>query len=99
MEDERDVEQYLIRKVKEIGGKSWKWVSPGTAGVPDRICVLPEGNVWFVEVKRPGGRQSVQQKLIRKTLLDLGCNSAVVYGKKGVDTWLRYTKAGTFDEF
>ena len=52
---EKDVENYIVKSVKELGGVAYKFVSPGNAGVPDRICVMPEGLVYFVEVKKPGG--------------------------------------------
>lgn len=48
------VEQALIRAVQAAGGLCWKFISPGTAGVPDRIILLPGGHVGFVEVKAPG---------------------------------------------
>ncbi len=47
--------------MKELGGVAYKFVSPGNAGVPDRICVMPEGLVYFVEVKKPGGCLSQKQ--------------------------------------
>ena len=40
---EKDVEQYLCKRVKEMGGKAYKFVSPGNAGVPDRLVVVPTG--------------------------------------------------------
>lgn len=51
---ERVVEQALIQAVEQRGGLCWKFVSPGTAGVPDRIIILPNGKVGFVELKAPG---------------------------------------------
>ena len=51
---ERVVEQALVRAVKARGGICPKWVSPGLDGVPDRIVMLPDGKIGFVEVKAPG---------------------------------------------
>lgn len=51
---EREIENRLVQRIKAMGGRCWKWVSPGTDGVPDRICLLPEGQVIFVELKAPG---------------------------------------------
>lgn len=48
------VEQALTRAVHARGGLCWKFTSPGTAGVPDRIVILPEGKIGFIEVKAPG---------------------------------------------
>ena len=35
---ERDVERTLIRAVRKGGGLCLKFVSPGWAGAPDRLC-------------------------------------------------------------
>ena len=72
---ESAVEKYAVEKIRGVGGRAFKWVSPGIAGVPDRICVFPEGRIIFVEFKRPGlsdGR-SPRQKKITLVLEKLGC--------------------------
>ena len=72
---ESTLERAICNYIKTLGGRAYKWVSPGTRGVPDRIAVLPGGRIVFIEVKRPGlsdGR-SVRQKKIASTLLNLGC--------------------------
>ncbi len=51
---EQRIEQKLVKAVKAAGGLCLKFVSPGTAGVPDRIVLLPGGRIGFVEVKAPG---------------------------------------------
>jgi Holliday junction resolvase-like predicted endonuclease len=48
---EIDIEQKLLTAVKAYGGVCWKFTSPGTAGVPDRIVLMPHGRIAFVEVK------------------------------------------------
>ena len=57
---EQDIERNLTRQVKQLGGLCLKFVSPGTAGVPDRLIILPSGRVvfffvllykWFVHLK------------------------------------------------
>lgn len=73
---ENDVEKYLIRQVKAIGGLCWKWISPGRRGVPDRIVMLPGGGVYFVELKAPGKTERPDQVLVQKKLRSMGC---VVY--------------------
>lgn len=69
---ERDVEAALTREVRRRGGVCWKFVSPGTVGVPDRIVVLPGGKVGFVEVKAPGGRLRPVQAARAATIRSLG---------------------------
>ena len=51
---ENAVERTLRNEIKRQGGWCLKFVSPGTAGVPDRICLLPGRVLAFVELKAPG---------------------------------------------
>jgi hypothetical protein len=51
---EVSLESQLVKEVESRGAKCWKFVSPGMVGVPDRICILPNGRVVFVEMKAPG---------------------------------------------
>lgn len=51
---EKDLERKLVKAVRDSGGLALKFVSPGMAGVPDRLLLFPEGRVAFVEVKAPG---------------------------------------------
>ena len=51
---EKQIEQKLVRAVKNMGGIAPKFVSPGFDGTPDRIVLLPGGHIGFVEVKAPG---------------------------------------------
>lgn len=66
---ERELEKQLIDEVKKRGGLCEKWIS-GTVGWPDRIVILPDGKVGFVEVKRPGEKpraiQLHRHKQLRK---------------------------------
>lgn len=70
---ERDVEQALVRAVKNAGGIAPKFTSPGTAGMPDRIIILPEGKVCFVELKAPGQKPRPIQTRQMDRLTQLGC--------------------------
>ena len=42
---ESSIESKLRDEVKEVGGTAYKFVSPGNAGVPDRVVVLQGGNL------------------------------------------------------
>lgn len=73
MENEKSTEAYLRDEVKRLGGRSYKWVSPGRSGVPDRIVILPGGRVVFVELKSEGKTSTDQQKKRQAELRALGC--------------------------
>lgn len=58
---EKDIETYLVQKIKKIGGKANKYQSPANKGVTDRLCTIPYGIVVFVECKRPGKKPTPLQ--------------------------------------
>lgn len=72
---ESTLEQAICKYIKALGGKAYKWVSPGNPGAPDRIAILPGGYIIFIEVKRPGLSDglSIRQKKVIGTLESLGC--------------------------
>lgn len=51
---ENTIEHRLVTEVKKRGGIAPKFVSPGLDGVPDRLVLLPQGHMAFVELKAPG---------------------------------------------
>lgn len=51
---EKDIEKELVRAVRKRGGLALKFVSPGWAGVPDRLILMGGGKAVFVETKAPG---------------------------------------------
>ena len=73
---ESALEKYVREKVKKHGGRAFKWVCPGVAGVPDRICIFPGGCIVFIELKRQGVKDgmSLRQKKMYETLKNMGCN-------------------------
>ena len=85
---EKDIEAYLTRKVRDAGGKAYKFVSPTNRGVADRLVVLPGGRVWFVEVKQLGGRLTPLQRFFAEEVKGLGCNYAIVWSKEDVDAFI-----------
>ncbi|MCM3908239.1 VRR-NUC domain-containing protein [Trueperella bernardiae] len=75
--NEHAIEQHLKQAVEAIGGLCWKFTSPGTAGVPDRICIH-RGRVIFVELKAPGCLpRPIQRRRIHQ-LTDHGMDVVVV---------------------
>ena len=82
---ENEVETYLDDQVKLRGGATRKFVSPGHAGVADRLLFMPGGQLWIVEVKTWDGHESGPQSRERKRMLKLGFRAHIVYGKEDVD--------------
>ncbi|WP_273234217.1 VRR-NUC domain-containing protein [Ileibacterium valens] len=67
---EKQIEQKLVKSIKQAGGLALKFVSPGNAGVPDRLLLMPNGIAAFAELKAPGMKpralQQIQINRIRK---------------------------------
>lgn len=89
MEKESSIERYLVRKVKEHGGLCYKFVSPGNPGVPDRLVILPDGRVIFVELKTDVGRLAKVQKWQRSEMTKRRADVRVLYGRDAVEDFLR----------
>ena len=58
---EKHVEKALVHEAQKHNVLCWKFVSPSTAGVADRILIGPTGDMGFIEVKRPGGKRTPLQ--------------------------------------
>ena len=69
---EKQIEQKLVAEVRRRGGMALKFVSPSYSGMPDRLILLPDGKVAFVEVKAPGKKPRSLQVKRHATLRKLG---------------------------
>ncbi len=85
---EKDIEKILVQGVRALGGRAYKWTSPGNDGVPDRIVILPGRPPVFVELKTESGRLSALQKVQIGRLKDLGQDVRVLYGAEEVKAFL-----------
>lgn len=86
---ERDIEMCLVSEVKKLGGRAYKWTSPGNDGVPDRIVIFPGRPPVFVELKADNGKLTALQKIQIGRLKDLGQEVRVLYGIDGVSQFFQ----------
>ena len=86
---ERDIEKRLTTGVKKLGGRAYKWTSPGNAGVPDRIVILPGRPPVFVELKTENGKLTALQEIQIRRLKELGQDVRILYGTDGVNQFFR----------
>lgn len=86
---EKNIEEWLTKQVEGMGGMALKFVSPGSPGVPDRICIFPGGKIYFVELKKESGRMSDIQKWQRARFEGMGCRFYVVHGMKEAKEFVR----------
>lgn len=82
---ERDVENYLVKRIKALGGMAEKFTSPARRSVPDRLVTLPQGRVVFVELKAPGKEPTEKQAKDHNRRRALGCEVLVIDSKEGID--------------
>lgn len=85
---EKQVEAYLVKRVRALGGEAYKFTSPAHRGVADRIVCLPNGQTWFVEVKTEGGRLSELQKVFAADMAKMNQKYTCLWNKEQIDEWL-----------
>ncbi len=90
---ERDIEAYLVKRVKALGGevRKVKWI--GRRGAPDRLVMLEDQ--WFrlspttwVELKAPGVKPEPHQLREHQRMRAMGQTVVVIDSIEGVDAWL-----------
>lgn len=66
------IEQHLVKEVNRREGLCLKFNSQSMTGIPDRIILMKNGTVGFVEVKQKGKKPRPLQELRMKQLRRLG---------------------------
>lgn len=93
------VETYLVRRVRELGGDTYKFTSPGRRHVADRLVIgTAGGRLVFVECKRPGEKPRAGQLREHDRLRARGFVVRVVADKNEVDLLIGMLKLGAFFE-
>ena len=69
---EKRIETAFVKATNKRGGLCLKFTSPSMAGVPDRLVLLPDGHMGFVEMKAPGKRPRPLQVQRLSQLKQLG---------------------------
>ena len=82
---ESQLEQKLVIHIKKLGGIAYKFSSPNRRSVPDRLCIMPNGRVFFVEVKAPTKQPTALQQHEHKLLRELGHIVFVVDSEESIN--------------
>ena len=85
---ESQLERKLYDKIKHLGGLPLKFISPGRAGVPDRIVLMPGGKVYFVEMKSSVGQTSIIQDYVFKKFSELGFKVHIINSVESLKNFL-----------
>jgi hypothetical protein len=81
---ERDIEAYLVKRIKELGGEVRKVNWTGRRGAPDRLVMLPGAGVW-VELKAPGKKPEPHQLREHERMRAMGQRVEVIDSFDGVE--------------
>lgn len=94
---ERDIEDYLVKRVKAMGGEVRKVQWIGRVGAPDRLVMLPfneslysgrlKTTVW-VELKAPGAKPRPSQLREHDRMRAMGQRVEVIDSLEGVEALL-----------
>jgi len=87
---ERQIEAYLVKRIKALGGMAYKFTSPAHKGVSDRIVCLPNGQTWFVELKTEGGRLSPLQKVFASDMARMNQKYVCLWNKEQIDDFINH---------
>ena len=75
---EKQIENKLATEAKKLGGIGLKFVSPSFDGMPDRLVLIPDGHIAFVELKTPGKKPRPLQLSRHRLLRSLGFRVYVI---------------------
>lgn len=93
---EKELESWCRKYAGQNGCLLLKFVSPGTAGVPDRVLITRGGTV-FVEFKQPGKRMTVLQRAVAQRIERAGGRVYVITNKTAFIVLLEAVSAGSGD--
>lgn len=84
---EKKIEAALCKRVKELGGLCEKFTSPGKRSVPDRVVILPNNRIIFVELKAPDKKPTELQLKDHEKRRALGCDVRVIDSLEGANAF------------
>ena len=86
MRPETPVERALVAAVSARGGLAIK-LAPTMRGLPDRLILLPNGEMRLVELKAPGETPRESQKMVHRHLEAMGHPVTTIDTTEGAGRW------------
>ena len=86
MRPETPVERALVAAVSARGGLAIK-LAPTMRGLPDRLILLPNGEMRLIELKAPGETPRVSQKMAHRHLEAMGHPVTTIDTTEGARLW------------
>lgn len=87
-ESEKSIERYLVDKAKDLGMPCLKYSNPNMVGYPDRLLVLPDARVVWIELKSRGKKPTKIQLARHEELRRIGHAVRVIDNKADIDELL-----------
>jgi hypothetical protein len=85
MTRESDIEKYLVKRVKDVGGQIRKAQWVGHVGAPDRRVMLPNRMPIWIELKAPGKKPEPHQVREHNRMRKLGELVEIIDSYEAVD--------------
>ena len=90
---EKTIEKKLRLGIEKLGGLCLKFPATFFAGIPDRLCIMPGGLVFFVETKGEGLRASPRQLVVARKLESLGIKVYIANSEAMINDLLKSAAA------
>jgi len=92
IESEKLLDKKLSEEVKKLGGWAIKIPASHLSGLPDRLCLLPQGRLFFAEIKTTGKKPTLIQRAIHRRLIKLGFSVYVVDRSEDIHSLIEWIK-------
>jgi len=90
IEKEKILEKKLSMEIEKLGGWSLKLLSTHVTGLPDRMCLLPGGRVFFAEVKTTKEKPKRIQIWVHNKIRALGFRVEIIDQSEKIKELIRY---------
>lgn len=90
--NEKLIEKKLREGIKKLGGLALKFQSSYYTGMPDRIVLMPDSKIYFVELKSTGKDLSPNQRTAERTLNRLGIDVHLLDDQTTLDNFLNLVR-------
>lgn len=89
---ESKLESKFVSGIKRLGGRAIKIHSAWFTGLPDRLIIVPNVPMEFVELKAPGKDLKPRQKVVHEWLKKMGIPVCVIDSDEKVTDYLQNKK-------
>ncbi len=90
--NEKLIEKKLREGIKKLGGMALKFIPSYWVGAPDRLVLLPEGKIYWVETKSTGDKLRAVQQTRKKQLEKLGFKVFKIDNQESLDSFFEKVK-------